>query len=88
MFHFHYFHWINHGKPLVNFEPLVNHDRFTGNPTPLNAMAIPQIRAGFRVAAFVECLVKLALHRLGSKGGDDGGSRDPPFYEACWDEYG
>jgi hypothetical protein len=28
------------------------------------------------------------LHRLGSKGGDDGGSRDPPFYEACWDEYG
>lgn len=55
-------------------------------------MAIPRIRAGFRVAAFVECLVKLALHRLGSKGADHWGwgylgiPMDPPFYEACWDE--
>jgi len=46
-------------------------------PPLQETMAIPQIRAGFRVAAFVECLVKLALHRLGSKGGDDWVTADP-----------
>ncbi|CAJ1341934.1 unnamed protein product [Effrenium voratum] len=44
----------------------------------------PQLRKAFRVAAFVECLVKLALHRLGSKGLLELQRGAPTWWKCTW----
>lgn len=47
------------------------------------AVQLPK-RKGFRVAAFVECLVKLALHRLGSKGQLELQRGAPTWWKCTW----
>lgn len=50
----------------------------------LVALGQPQIRKAFRCAAFVECLVKLALHRLGAKGSLELQRGAPTWWKCTW----